>query len=151
MIVTPPVVGDCVQQYKTPQPTPTLASTPAVTPNLDDVQRQEKELQERWDNRWYKQSKEHQEEGTKRAMLWPQLPQEWSDVLHAYYKLKQEDQLDKSGYTPGLHDSDKIKDTIDTLERVKRSQNNSVEAENIEKIIKQLNMDLLYFKIKHGK
>jgi hypothetical protein len=84
-------------------------------------------------------------------MLWPQLPQEWSDVLHAYYKLKQEDQLDKSGYAPSPHDSDKIKDTIDTLERVKRSQNNSVEAENIEKIIKQLNMDLLYFKIKHGK
>ena len=141
MLVTPPVVGDCVQQYKTPQPTPTLASTPVANPNSDEA----------WDNRWYKQSKEHQEEGTKRAMLWPQLPQEWSDVLHAYYKLKQEDQLDKSGYTPGLHDSDKIKDTIDTLERVKRSQNNTVEAENIEKIIKQLNMDLLYFKIKHGK
>jgi hypothetical protein len=141
MIVTPPVVGDCVQQYKTPQPTPTLAPTPASNPNSDEA----------WDNRWYKQSKEHQEEGAKRAMLWPQLPQEWSDVLHAYYKLKQEDQLDKSGYTPGLHDSDKIKDTIDTLERVKRSQNNAVEAENIDKIIKQLNMDLLYFKIKHGK
>ena len=141
MLVTPPVVDSCVEQYKTPQPTPTLASTPAPNHNSDEA----------WDNRWYKQSKEHQEEGAKRAMLWPQLPQEWSDVLHAYYKLKQEDQLDKSGYTPSPHDSDKIKDTIDTLERVKRSQNNSVEAENIDKIIKQLNMDLLYFKIKHGK
>ncbi len=147
MIVTPPVVGDCVQQYKTPQPTPTLASTPTVTPNLDDVQRQEKELQERWDNRWYKQSKEHQEQQLKRAMLWPQLPQEWSDILHAYYDRAQL----ASDYAPSPHDSDKIKDTIDTLERVKRSQNNAVEKENIDKIIKQLNMDLLYFKIKHGK
>ena len=139
MLTTPPVVADCVQQYKTPQPTPTLAPTPDY--NSDKA----------WDNRWYQQSKEHQEQQLNRAMLWPQLPQEWSDVLHAYYKLKQEDQLDKTGYAPSPHDSDKIKDTIDTLERVKRSQNNTVEAENIEKIIKQLNMDLLYFKIKHGK
>jgi hypothetical protein len=158
MLTTPPVknvVDNCVDQYKnvnsvldTPIfPTP----TPAVTPTLDEVQRQEKELQERWDNRWYTQSKEHQEEGTKRAMLWPQLPQEWSDVLHAYYKLKQEDQLDKSVYAPSPHDSDKIKNTISTLERVKRSQNNTVERENIDKIINQLNMDLMYFRIKHGK
>ncbi len=139
MLVTPPVVDNCVDQYKTPQPTPTLAPTP--NPNSDQA----------WDNRWYQQSKEHQEEGTKRAMLWPQLPQEWSDVLHAYYKLKQEDQLDKTGYAPSTHDSDKIQNTIDTLERVKRSQNNTVERENIDKIINQLNMDLMYFRIKHGK
>ena len=143
MLTTPPVVDSCVQQYKsmsqTPMVTPTLAPTPDY--NSDKA----------WDNRWYKQSKEHQEQQLNRAMLWPQLPQEWSDVLHAYYKLKQEDQLDKTGYAPSPHDSDKIKDTIDTLERVKRSQNNTVEAEKIDKIIKQLNMDLLYFKIKHGK
>ena len=134
---TPPVVADCVQQYKTPTPTPTLAPTP----NSDEA----------WDNRWYKQSKEHQEEGTKRAMLWPQLPQEWSDVLHAYYKLKQEQQLDKSVYAPSESDVSKMQNTISTLERVKRSQNNTVERENIDKIINQLNMDLMYFRIKHGK
>lgn len=135
MLVTPPVVDNCVDQYKTPQPTPTLAPTPNY--NSDEA----------WDNRWYKQSKEHQEEGYKRALLWPQLPKEWSDVLHAYYDRAQL----ASDYAPSPHDSDKIKDTIDTLERVKRSQNRTATTEEIDNIIKQLNMDLMYFRIKHGK
>ena len=117
MLTTPPVVGDCVQQYKTPQPTPTLAPTPAVTPNLDDVQRQEKENWDKWNNRWGTRTPELMEEGYKRAMLWDQIPKEWCDVLHAYYAINSR----AADYAPSPHDSDKIKDTIDTLERVKLS------------------------------
>ena len=141
MLTTPPVVADCVQQYKTPIP------TPAVTPALDEVQRQEKENWDKWNNRWGTRTPELMAEGKKRAMLWADMPREWSDVLHAYYEIKSR----AADYSPGLHDSDKIQNTIDTLERVKRSQNNTVERENIDKIINQLNMDLMYFRIKHGK
>jgi hypothetical protein len=86
MLVTPPVVDSCTQQYQHPKPMP----TPALTPNTNT-------------------------------------------------------------YAPSQQDADKIQTTIDTLERVKRSQNSSVTAEDIDKIINQLNMDLMYFKLKHGK
>ena len=138
MITTPTVVDNCVDQYKTPTPTP--AVTPAVKEDT-------KESWDKWNNRWGERTPEMIAEGTKRALLWPQLPKEWSDILHAYYNREQ----NLSQYAPSPHDSDKIKDTIDTLERVKRTQNNTVAREDIDKIIHQLNMDLMYFKLKHGK
>jgi hypothetical protein len=150
MLTTPPVknvVDNCVDQYKNVNSVLTTPIFPTPTPALDEVQRQEKENWDKWNNRWGTRTPELMEEGYKRAMLWADMPKEWSDVLHAYYAINSR----AADYAPGLHDSDKIQNTIDTLERVKRSQNNTVERENIDKIINQLNMDLMYFRIKHGK
>ena len=83
---TPPVkniVADCVQQYKTPTPTPAL--TPTVNP-----------------------------------------------------------------YAPSAADSDKIKDAITILERVSRSQASAQDKESIQRVISQLNTDLMYLKIKNN-
>ena len=159
---TPPVKklpDNCVDQYKNIN---NVLTTPIVeyinnvlntpifptpTPALDEVQRQEKENWDKWNNRWGTRPPELMEEGYKRAMLWDQIPKEWSDVLHAYYAINAR----AADYRPSPHDSEKIENTIDTLERVKRSQNKTASSEEIEKIIHQLNMDLVYFKIKHGK
>ena len=54
-------------------------------------------------------------------------------------------------YAPSAQDLEKIKITIDTLERVKRSTTMISDKDQIDKIINQLNLDLLYFKLKHGK
>lgn len=83
MLVTPPVVADCVQQYKTPTP------TPALTPNSNP-------------------------------------------------------------YAPSAADSDKIKDAITILERVARSQSSIADKDSIQRVINQLNMDLMYLKIKNN-
>ena len=83
---TPPVkniVADCVQQYKTPTP------TPALTPNTNQ-------------------------------------------------------------YAPSAADSDKIKDAITILERVSRSQSSIADKDSIQRVINQLNMDLMYLKIKNN-
>ena len=150
MLTTPPVKtlpDNCVDQYKNVNSVLNTPIFPTPTPSLDEVQRQEKENWDKWNNRWGTRTPELMAEGKKRAMLWADMPREWSDVLHAYYEIKSR----AADFAPSPHDSDKIENTIDTLERVKRSQNNSVERENIDKIINQLNMDLMYFRIKHGK
>jgi hypothetical protein len=53
-------------------------------------------------------------------------------------------------YAPSAADSDKIKDAITILERVARSQNNTQDRESIERVIQQLNTDLMYLKIKNN-
>jgi hypothetical protein len=83
MLVTPPVVDSCVEQYKTPTP------TPALTPNSNP-------------------------------------------------------------YAPSAADSDKIKDAITILERVARSQSSIADKDSIQRVINQLNTDLMYLKIKNN-
>jgi hypothetical protein len=83
MLVTPPVTDSCVEQYKTPTP------TPALTPTVNQ-------------------------------------------------------------YAPSAADSDKIKDAITILERVSRSQASARDKESIQRVIAQLNTDLMYLKIKNN-
>ena len=154
MLTTPPVKtlpDNCVDQYKNVNSVLNTPIFPTPTPSLDEVQRQEKENWEKWNNRWAERTPELLAEGTKRGLLWPQLPEEWADILRNYYKLVQEAQMDATRYTPGEHDSDKIQNTVDILERLKRSKNSAISVNEIDKIIHQLNTDLMYFRIKHGK
>ena len=53
-------------------------------------------------------------------------------------------------YAPSAADSDKIKDAITILERVSRSQSSAQDKESIERVIQQLNTDLMYLKIKNN-
>ena len=85
MLVTPPVVDSCTEQYQHAKPMP----TPALTPNINP-------------------------------------------------------------YAPSAADSDKIKDAITILERVARSQSSIADKDSIQRVINQLNMDLMYLKIKNN-
>ena len=53
-------------------------------------------------------------------------------------------------YAPSAADSDKIKDAITILERGSRSQGSAQDRESIERVIQQLNTDLMYLKIKNN-
>jgi hypothetical protein len=53
-------------------------------------------------------------------------------------------------YSPSAADSDKIKDAITILERVARSQSSIADKDSIQRVINQLNTDLMYLKIKNN-
>jgi hypothetical protein len=53
-------------------------------------------------------------------------------------------------YAPSAADSDKIKDAITILERVARSQSSIADKDSIQRVINQLNTDLMYLKIKNN-
>ena len=51
----------------------------------------------------------------------------------------------------GAQDHDKIQTTIDTLKRIQSSTSMISDKDNIDRIIHQLQMDLVYLNLKHGK
>jgi hypothetical protein len=53
-------------------------------------------------------------------------------------------------YAPSADDVNKIKDAITILERVSRSQGSAEDKESIQRVIQQLNTDLMYLKIKNN-
>ena len=53
-------------------------------------------------------------------------------------------------YQPSAEDGNKIQTTIETLRRLRLATSMISDKDNIDKIINQLNMDLMYFKLKNN-